>query len=82
MRVGAREAVAVNKGASHESWRHSADCRDPDAHPRHARLAARSQLGLPSQWSRRCGTVNRDRPVLDGAPVIPRGDGGDNVRNQ
>src|ERR1019366_876253 len=58
-----------------ESWHHSADCRDPGAHRRRAHLAALSQLGVRSQWNRRCRTVNRDRTVLDGTVVIPRGDG-------
>ena len=40
------EAVAVNKGASHESWHHSVVCCDPDACRCPAYLAARSQLGL------------------------------------
>ena len=68
--VDVREAVA-NKGASHESWHHSADRPDPDSGRRPAHVAARSQLGLRSQRHRRRHTDNRNRPVLAGAPVIP-----------
>jgi hypothetical protein len=39
-------------------------------------LAARSKLGLRSQWNPRCRIGDRNRPVVDGAPVTPRGDGG------
>ena len=37
-------------------------------------LAARSKLGLASQWNRRSRTDNPHCPDFDGAPVISRGD--------
>ena len=48
----------------------------PDSRRRPSHVAACPQLGLRPKWNRRVRAGGRDRPVLDGAPVNPRRDGG------
>ena len=39
------------------------------------------QLGIRPEWNRRGCAGGRDRPVLDGAPLNPRRDGGFSLRS-
>jgi hypothetical protein len=47
IRVGAREAVEVNKGASHQSWHHSPDCRDPANGPQFGNSVQKEIVSAP-----------------------------------